>query len=164
MTTWGADARYTRLVHEKGSTLLRLALMMTGNRHDAEDVVQDLLISVASAWPVVRPMAYLKRAVANRCVDVIRKRRDIPTENLPEVTWDEPGFLKFEETRRFYELLHELPTRQRQTLVLRYQFDLGDAAIAQVLGVTIATVRSQAQHGLRKLRMSETVTAGKDNR
>ena len=164
MTTWGADARYTRLVHEKGSALLRLAMLMTGNRHDAEDVVQDVLISVASAWPVKRPMAYLRRAVANRCVDLIRQRRELAVESPPEVRWDDPGFLRFDETRRFYELLQELPARQRETLVLRYQFDYNDATIAQVLGITIATVRSQAQHGLRKLRMSENITAGKDNR
>jgi hypothetical protein len=41
MATWRADARYTRLVQEHGSALLRLAVMLTGNRHDAEDAVQD---------------------------------------------------------------------------------------------------------------------------
>jgi len=157
MTEWGADARYTRLVHEKGSELLRLAMLMIGNRHDAEDVVQDVLISVAAAWPITRPMPYLKRAVANRCIDVIRKRREIPVESVPEQPSDEGGFLLYDDTRRFYELLRDLPPRQRETLVLRFQFDLSDSMIAKMLGISITTVRSQAQHGLRKLRMSEAV-------
>ena len=45
MAAWGADARYTRLVSEHADRLLHLAVLMTGNRHDAEDIVQDVLSS-----------------------------------------------------------------------------------------------------------------------
>ena len=162
MAAWGADANYTRLVREQGSTLLRLAVMLTGNRHDAEDAVQDVLISVASAWPITRPMPYLKKAVANRCIDLIRKRHEIPVEIMPDAGVADKGFLRHEEARRFFELLQDLPPRQRQTLVLRYQFDLSDGAIAKMLGISVATVRSQAQHALRKLRSNELATSGKD--
>jgi len=162
MAAWSADARYTRLVEEQGTGLLRLAIMLLGNRHDAEDAVQDVLINAASAWPMTQPLAYLRKSVANRCMDIIRKRRDIPTESVPETPISDSGFIRVEEARHFFDLIQDLPPRQRQTIVLRYQFDLSDASIARILGVSVATVRSQAQHALRKLRLSEAVSTGKD--
>lgn len=162
MPRWSADERYTRLVSEHGSELLRLAVMLTRNRHDAEDVVQDVLISVAGAWPVNRPLAYLKRAVANRSVDIVRKRRDVLTDEPPERGYDEPGFLRHDDLRRFYERVQNLPDRQRETIILRYDADLDDHAIARVLGISVATVRSQAQHALAKLRTAESATIAKE--
>ena len=167
MAAWRADARYTRLVGEHADRLLHLAVLMTGNRHDAEDIVQDVLISVASTWPVAYPLAYLKKAVANRCIDLIRKRREVPTDDVPDIAYDDQRFFEHEELNEFFVLLQDLPPRQRETLVLRYQFDLTDSTIAKMLGISIATVRSQAQHALRKLRQttplqSTSITAGKD--
>ena len=161
MTAWGADARYTRLIEEQGSMLLGLAIVLIGNRSDAEDAVQDVLISAASAWPMAKPLPYLKKAVANRCLDIVRKRHDILTDSVPEGHAPENGFLRFEERRRFFDLVQDLPARQRQTVVLRYLFDLSDHTIATMLGISVATVRSQAQHALRKLRVTEEVKSGR---
>jgi RNA polymerase sigma factor (sigma-70 family) len=163
MPAWGADARYTRIVQQHANTLLYLAVLLTGNRHDAEDVVQDVLISVASAWPVAKPLAYLRRSVANRCVDLVRSRRELPSDALPEQGYDDEGFLRHERDRRFFELVQQLPDRQRQTLVLRYYADLDDPAIAKILGVTRETVRSQAHHGLEKLRAREAELLTEEN-
>ena len=149
MAAWNADVRYTRLVEEQGSGLLRLAIMLLGNRHDAEDAVQDVLISAAAAWPMTKPLAYLRKAVANRCMDIMRKRRDIPTDTVPETPVADSGFLQVDEARRFFDLIQDLPPRQRQTIMLKYQFDLSDATIAKMLDVSITTVRSQSQHALR---------------
>ena len=167
MAAWGADARYTRLVSEHADRLLHLAVLMTGNRHDAEDIVQDVLISVASTWPVAYPLVYLKKAVATRCIDLIRKRREVPTDDVPDTPYDDQRFFEHEELNEFFVLLQDLPPRQRETLVLRYQFDLTDSTIAKMLGISVATVRSQAKHALRKLRQttplqSTPIAAGKD--
>ena len=162
MAVWGADARYTRLVEDHGTGLLHLAILLTGNRHDAEDVVQDVLISVAGAWPVARPLPYLKRAVANRAVDILRKRRDVLTDAVPETPYEDAGFLRHEDNRTFFEMLAGLPDRQRETLVLRYHADLDDATIAKVLGVSVQTVRSQAHHALTKLRATELASPRKE--
>ena len=162
MAMWGADARYTRLVEEHGTSLLHLAIMMTGNRHDAEDVVQDVLIKVASAWPMAQPVAYLKKSVANRAIDVIRKRHDVVTDEVPEVAFTDAGFLRHEENRQFFQMVQHLPEKQRQTIILRYHADLDDNTIAKMLGISVATVRSQAHHALNKLRASETALSGKE--
>ena len=163
MAAWGADARYTRLVHKQGDQLVRLALLMTGSLQDAEDVVQEVFIAVASSWPVLQPVAYLKRSVANKCIDLIRRRREIPTESVPDSEVEELGYFEHDDLGRFFVLLQDLPPRQRETLVLRYQFDLSDATVAKMLGVSVATVRSQAQHALRKLRQASTLAPEGDH-
>ncbi len=162
MATWGADARYTRLVRDHGDGLLHLAILLTGNRHDGDDVEQDVLISVAKAWPVARPLPYLKRAVANRAVDIMRKRREVLTDAPPEVAYIDQRLLEHEDQRRFFDLVQALPPRQREVLVLRYNADLDDATIAKTLGITVSTVRSQAQQALEKLRASVGVSARKE--
>jgi len=146
------DANYTRLVEVHGEKLLHLAIMLTGNRHDGEDVLQDVLVSAASAWPIAKPLPYLKKAISNRAIDVARKRHDLLTDAPPERAFEEAGFLRLERHREFFALLQELPQRQRETLVLRYYADFDDATIAKILGVTVQTVRSQAHHALNKLR------------
>jgi len=167
MATWGADSRYTSLVERHGASLLHLALLLTGNRHDAEDIVQDALISVAKAWPTAKPtsgLAYLKRAVANRAIDVSRGRRETAVGDIPETYGDDFSFLALEDDQRFLQLLSRLPERQRATLILRFHADMDDRAIAKVLNVTVATVRSQAQHGLAKLRADEELLEGRNSR
>lgn len=155
MAAWGADARYTRLVVRHEKTLLRLALLLTRNREDAEDVVQDALLSVAHSWSVTNPthgLAYLKRSVANRAVDLSRRRRETASAEIPETAEDDLGFLRHESDQAFFALVTTLPPRQQHTLVLRYYADLDDREIAKILGVSPGTVRSQATHALAKLR------------
>lgn len=153
MTEWAGDARYAALVERHGSSLLHLAILLTGNVHDAEDVLQDVLIAVAAKWPMPRSTAYLRRAVSNRAIDVIRKRHDIPTETLPESGALDSGFFHAESDDQFFRLVRALPDRQREVMVLRYHADLADRDIAQVLGISQETVRSQAHRGLAKLRL-----------
>jgi RNA polymerase sigma-70 factor (sigma-E family) len=166
MPTWGAGAHYTRLIEQHGGALLHLAILLTGNRHDAEDIVQDAVLSVALAWPRVRPksgFAYLKRAVTNRAIDVLRARKEIPTDAVPEVAVEDYGFLRHEEDRRFFALVDTLPLRQRATLVLRYYADMDDRTIAASLGCSVETVRTQVHHALTKLRAQEDLI-GRRNR
>jgi RNA polymerase sigma factor (sigma-70 family) len=164
MPTWGAGANYTRLVEQHGGALLHLAILLTGNRHDAEDIVQDAVLSVALAWPSARPkagFAYLKRAVTNRSIDVMRRRREIPTEQVPEVAIDDLGFLRHEEDRQFFAMVDSLPLKQRATLVLRYFADMDDKSIAAALDCSVETVRAQAHHALSKLRAQEDLLGGR---
>lgn len=152
MASWGADAQYTRLIAERGDELLRLATMLLSDPHDAEDIVQDVLIGAARSWPIAKPMPYLKRAVSNRCLDLIRRRRETAVADLPERAFIEPGFLAHDDAREFYTLVQHLPERQRQTVILRYLADFDDHSIARMLGVSVHTVRSQSRHALDALR------------
>ena len=158
MATWGADANYTRLITQHGGALLHLAILLTGNRHDAEDIVQDAVISVASSWSRTRPravFAYLKRAVTNRAIDYLRARKEIPSDSIRETAVEEFGFLRHEEDRQFFAIVNILPLRQRATMILRYYADMDDRTIADVLGCSVETVRSQAHRAIAKLRDHE---------
>ncbi|CAN5295867.1 SigE family RNA polymerase sigma factor [soil metagenome] len=165
MPQWGAGAQYTRLIEQHGGALLHLAILLTGNRHDAEDIVQDAVLSVALAWPTARPrsgFAYLKRAVTNRSIDVLRARREYPTDTVPEIAAEDFGFLRHEEDRQFFAMVDTLPLRQRATLVLRYFADMDDRAIGAALGCSVETVRAQAHHAITKLRAQEDLIGGKN--
>lgn len=162
MAAWRGDARYVQLVEQHGMSLLHLAILLTGNRHDAEDVVQDALITVAAKWPMPQTVAYLRRAVSNRAIDLIRSRRTSPLEEAHELLADDRDFFRYEEDEHFFALVDMLPERQRQTLILRYYAELPYRDIARMLGVTIETVRSQASRGLAKLR--ESALIGGDTR
>lgn len=134
---------------------MRLAVLLTSNRQDAEDAVQDTVIAVAQAWPRVRietAHAYLRRSLTRRIIDGHRRRRETPTDSVPEIAASDLRLPRLEEDRAFVDRIRTLPAGQRAVLVLRYYADLPDAEIARSLQCSIATVRSQAHRGLEKLR------------
>lgn len=155
--SWTTDARYTRLVQQHGNGLLRLAILLTGNHHDGEDVVQDVLIRVSAKWSPAFSLSYLKKAVANASMDVHRRRRDVLVAVPPDSAARDSGMFRLEEDERFFTIIQSLPAQQRATVVLKYHADLGDQTIAKMLNVSIETVRSNNKRALAKLR-SETLT------
>ena len=157
--SWTADARYTRLVEQHGNGLLRLAILLTGNRHDGEDVVQDVLIRVSAKWSPAVSLGYLKRAVANASIDVHRRRRDVLFAEPPESAARDSGMFRLEDDERFFAIIQSLPAQQRATVVLKYHADLSDQMIAKMLNVSTETVRSNNKRALAKLRSETTKTA-----
>jgi RNA polymerase sigma factor (sigma-70 family) len=156
------DAGYTDLLRRRRGELLRLALLLTGRREDAEDALHEAVISVAGAWPRVligaseaMAMSYLRTAVVRKVTD--QHRRRVPTAEPVELAVEDVGFLRVEGDRRFFALLQGLPTQQRAVLVLRYFLDLDDVRIARALGISRGTVRSHAALGLQRLRAGEEV-------
>jgi RNA polymerase sigma-70 factor (sigma-E family) len=136
--------------------LLRYGHALTGNPHDAGDLVQTVLEKLGSRWAsVVRstgdPLAYARRAMANAHISSWRRTRreslvaDIPATGAVDVRYpfeDEP----------LWRALRELPPRQRAVIVLRYYEELSEVEIARVLGISQGTVKSQASKALAKLR------------
>lgn len=157
---WPVDEGFAQLVAAHAQPLLRLAILLTGNRYDAEDALQDAVIAVAAKWHRLRPATaagYLRTTVARRAVDFGRQRSRIAADEVPEYFKLDPGYLRFEGDAEFVRLLQGLPEKQRAVLVLRYYGDYDDAAIGRMLGCTTPTVRSQASRALAKLR--ERMTA-----
>lgn len=148
-----------QLVMTHGVTLLRLAVMLTGTRADAEDLVQTTLVRLLRQEHRLiaadRPVAYARRALVNEFVSGGRRpwRREYAVGTIPEQPTefndpvDRPG-----PQDEAWHLLISLPTRQRAVLALRYYEDLSDAEIADVLGISTSTVRSNAARGLASLR------------
>ncbi|MGK5737666.1 SigE family RNA polymerase sigma factor [Micromonospora sp. URMC 103] len=144
---------YVAFVESHQHRLLRAAYLVCGNRHQAEDLLQDALLKLALRWSAVRegdPAAYVRSILYRDAVSWWRRRRrEWLSAHPPEqVVADRDGALKL----ALHQALGLLPPRQRAVLVLRYFEDLTEAATADVLGVSVGTVKSQCHDALRRLR------------
>ncbi|WP_406318848.1 SigE family RNA polymerase sigma factor [Streptosporangium sp. NBC_01639] len=148
---------FDSFVAEHADALLRYGYVLTGNPHDAADLVQEALLRLRGAWPRVRrkdsPQSYARTTMARLHISVWRRRR---REHLTGEPPDQAGHEVFpsDGEQGLWEELSALPRRQRAVLVPRYYEQLTDAEIAKVLGISSGTVRSQASRGLDKLRSS----------
>lgn len=153
------DETFDEYVRTRGDGLLRFAYAICGDRHLAEDLVQEVLSRVCRGWPrfarVDRPDAYLRTAVVRQFLSWRRRaaRREVSVPALAEPAGDQPDPVVRRAVRdEMWQLLGRLPRRQRAVLVLRYYEDLPDARIAEIVGCRPATVRSHAHRGLTSLR------------
>jgi RNA polymerase sigma-70 factor (sigma-E family) len=139
-----------------GLGLLRFAYLLCGDRHLAEDLLQDVLAAMHRRFPDTLPLqdpaAYARRALVN--TNISRARRlssgEIAVDRVP----DEPVTPADAAAERdgLWQALRRLPVRQRTVLVLRFYADLTDVDIAAALGARRGTVRSLASRGLAALR------------
>jgi RNA polymerase sigma-70 factor (sigma-E family) len=152
------DESFAAFVRDHGERHLRMAVLLTGDWHAAEDLVQVSLIKLYRAWPRVDPVtgdadAYLRRIIVNtqRSWWRARWRRETPVAEPPEIaTRDDTDKNVLAAVIR--QALGELPRRQRAVLVLRYFEDLPEAEVAALLGCSPGTVKTHAHRGLRALR------------
>jgi RNA polymerase sigma-70 factor (sigma-E family) len=151
------DERFAAYVRDRGEHHLRVAVLLTGDWHAAEDLVQTSLVKLYRAWPKLRldgdPDAYLRRIMVNtrRSWWRARWRRETPTDDLPEIVIADfaDGQALAAQVR---QALQALPGRQRAVLVLRYCVDLPEAEVADLLGCSVGTVKTHTHRGLRALR------------
>jgi RNA polymerase sigma-70 factor (sigma-E family) len=144
------------LVAARAPALLRTAVMLTGNRADAEDLLQTTLLQAhrhrAGLVSMGAPAAYLRRILVNAHLQGVRARARRPRvvaelDDLAAVGPEPPPAIG-----AMWQHLTALPTRQRAVLVLRYYEDLPDREIAEILGCGQSTVRSTAFRALATLR------------
>jgi RNA polymerase sigma-70 factor (sigma-E family) len=141
--------------------LVRLALLLVGDRPTAEDVVQDVFARLQArdgrlAGRDDGGLAYARAAVVNGCRSVLRHRA---TVYRASAVLDGPGVqdsaegqaLLAEDRRRVLAALSALPRRRREVLVLRYYLGLSEAEIARTLGISAGAVKSSAARGLAAL-------------
>ncbi|MGW3351187.1 SigE family RNA polymerase sigma factor [Nonomuraea rubra] len=140
----------------RGHALFRYAYMLTGNPHDAADLVQEAMMRLRGSWSRVQrkhnPESYVKTTIARLHISVWRRRR---REHLVWEVHERPQPVA-ESPLDLWDELAKLPKRQRAVLVLRYYEDRSDAEIAEMLGISPGTVRSQASRALDKLRATVT--------
>ncbi|MFD9006579.1 SigE family RNA polymerase sigma factor [Streptomyces sp. NPDC059582] len=139
--------------------LVRTAHMLTGDFHDAEDLVQTTLAKMYARWgriPGDDLDFYVRRSLVNNNISRTRKRRvaQLLMPFVPERAHQrEPGHAEAVTQRAaVHEALAGLSARQRAVLVLRYWEDLSEAETAQLLGCSVATVKTHARRGLEALR------------
>lgn len=161
------DPLFAEFVAERGDALLRYGYVLTGNAHDAADLTQEALLRLRGAWSRVRrksnPESYARTTMARLHIATWRlRRREQLAWQLPE--GEHHDALPTGMEQEMWQALAALPRKQRAVLVLRYYEQLSDAEIAEVLGVSRGTVRSQASRALDKLRTAQVATAQRSNR
>ena len=141
---------YTRLV--------RLGVLLLRDQALAEDVVQDSFVAVHRSWrriDVGTAPAYLARTVVNRCRSA-QRHRTVVARHRPEPLADgapaDAAVLAAEKRHAVLDALADLPTRQREVLVLRYFLDQSEREIATALGISQGAVKSHASRGAAALR------------
>ena len=144
-------ADFEEFVVARRNALLRTAYLLTGDHHDAEDLVQSALIKVVPKWSRIKdnPENYVRQVLAREAVNRWRGRRwrEVTTEVIPELAQPDST-----DRVALLEDLRRLSPRQRAVLVLRYFDDLTEADTAAVLGISVGTVKSHARDALVRLR------------
>ncbi|GAB3984335.1 SigE family RNA polymerase sigma factor [Plantactinospora veratri] len=149
---------FEEFVTTRGPSLVRLARLLSGDRHRAEDLVQDVLARAYVRWRRIsatgRPDAYVRQMLinANRSWWRLGRNHELPYGASTREETVGSGDSMVVERDRLWQMVLTLPHRQRAVLVLRYYEDLDDAAIAEILNCSLPTVRTHAMRALGKLR------------
>lgn len=151
-------------VRDRWGSLVRTAVLLTGDAHSAEDLAQETLVRAAQHWHRVDPGAvdaYVRRVMYTRWIDRWRWRRRQPdpvdttgatgaSSSRGGVTHDAADEVATRLT--LLEALARLTPRQRAVLVARFYEDRSEADTARLLGCSVNTVKSQTRHALARLR------------
>ena len=135
--------RLVDLLRQDYTAYYRLALLLTGSPHEAEDVVQDVAVAVLARPRAVQEgqavHAYVRACVVNRVksrrrrlgIERLHRRRQEAADHLAD---DHSGAVALQQT--LGGVLQELPHRQRTVLVLRYYVGASDTEIASIMSVS----------------------------
>ncbi|MFI6947191.1 SigE family RNA polymerase sigma factor [Streptomyces sp. NPDC050422] len=163
-----AEAAFTAYVRERRASLYATAYHLTGDRFEAEDLLQSALFSTYRAWDRISDKAavggYLRRTMTNLHISAWRRRKlnEYPTEELPETAGDTDAMRGTELRAVLWQALARLPETQRTMLVLRYYEGRTDPEIASILDISVGTVKSSIWRSLRRLREDEVLSFGRD--
>jgi RNA polymerase sigma-70 factor (sigma-E family) len=152
-----SDQEFAELVEAAWPGLYRTAYLLLGEHHLAEDLVQTSLAKTYASWGKVREPAaaagYARVVLANTASSWFRRRswrNERPAAELPEPPG---GGHEPSDRPAVVEALRTLPPRQRAVIVLRYYADLSVREVADALGISEGTVKSQTSHALSTLRI-----------
>ncbi|MEV4920026.1 SigE family RNA polymerase sigma factor [Streptomyces tirandamycinicus] len=163
-----AEAAFTAYVRERRASLYAAAYHLTGDRYEAEDLLQSALFSTYRAWDRISDKAalggYLRRTMTNLHISAWRRRKidEYPTEELPETAGDTDAMRGTELRAVLWQALARLPELQRTMLVLRYYEGRTDPEIADILGISVGTVKSSIWRSLRRMREDGALSFGRD--
>lgn len=167
------DREFTEYVAARRAQLHRTAYLMCGDAHRAEDLVQVALTKLYVAWPRVRRDAgdasvdaFARRIVVTTHIDETRRpwRRERP--GLDAIDVEAGRAMPIEDRDALVTALQELPPGQRRVVVLRHYWGLSVQEVADDLGVSTGTVKSQTSAALDALHrlLSPTFDGSSDRR
>jgi RNA polymerase sigma-70 factor (sigma-E family) len=137
----------------------RLAYLLTGDRAQAEDLVQDAFVRVVGRFGHLHvPDAfhsYLRRTIVNLHTSQLRRRRlerAYLARERSSARPAEPAVPDLGVRQELWDALGRLPARQRAAIVLRYYEDLSEHETAVVLGCSVPAVKSLVARAMETLR------------
>jgi RNA polymerase sigma-70 factor (sigma-E family) len=144
------DVSFEQFVTARRAALLRTAYLLAGHPDDAEDLLQVALAKAYPHWRRIadRPEPYVRRIMARESVD--RWRETLIAAPVEPQTADETD--AHDRRLQLATALQSLSPRQRAVVVLRYFDDLTERETAQLLGISVGTVKSHARDALARLR------------
>ncbi len=154
-----ADATFAEMVGSELPRLQRIARLLVGEGEAADDLVAEAIARTLPKWRggvVADPPAYLRRVLVNLANRRWRRRRLSLRSDHHAIDWLQPaGDHQREavERDRTLRAIAALPVRRRAVVVLRYYDDLPEARIAEVLGISLGTVKSTLSRALEQLRV-----------
>jgi RNA polymerase sigma-70 factor (sigma-E family) len=143
---------------ERGTQLMRTAVLLAGGRQDGEDLMQAALERLLRQGQRITgsPEGYLRRTLYNLAADRWRRqetwRRKLPVIGAGQRTTEADLTAAVDLRDALIRALHLLPPQQRAAVVLRHWEQLSEAEAAEVLGCSEGTVKSAASRGLRRMR------------
>jgi RNA polymerase sigma-70 factor (sigma-E family) len=150
----GIDRDFGEFADAQSSRLLGLGYALTGNPHDAADLVQEALVRVGVRWRRLReqdPSAYARTVMVRLNIDRLRRlRREFPVIQVRET--ETPVVEVGQVDQWLVDAVAELSPRQRTALALRFVEDLDLAHIAERMGCSVGTAKSHLSRGLARLR------------
>lgn len=172
------DEDFRRFVQAHWLGLVRSAYLLVGDHGAAEDLVQQTLAGVYPHWTRrVREgaaVAYVRRAMVNTAISNARRRRvretllsgwagGDPARGVAPVPDPPDPYQTVDDRDVVVRALRELPPRMRAVIVLRFVDDLTEVATADLLGMSVGSVKSQTSRGLQRLRaaMEDGAAAGR---
>lgn len=157
------DEEFTLFVQDSSARLLRYAYLISGSHDDAQELVQQTLVKVYSNWELIRDHAaaeaYARKIVTREHVSLWRRwgNRERPTTEFEDEAVENPDV---ELKDAVWRALQQLGSRQRTVVVLRFYEDLSEADIAEAMGSSVGTVKSQLSRALANLRKAGGVEFG----
>lgn len=148
------EAGFNEFVAARGPALQRVAHLLCGDHHHAQDLVQSALLQAARHWERIHtsPEAYVRRSIFTANVSRWRRKRFDEHELMGEHAQVTRTGTDPELRMTLLDALDQLTTRQRAVLVLRYYEDLTETATAETLSISVNTVKSTHRRALARLR------------
>jgi RNA polymerase sigma-70 factor (sigma-E family) len=151
-----ARREFAEFAAARASALIRVAYVLAGNQHAAEDLLQTALTKAAARWGRIHtaPEAYVSQIMYREQVNLWRRRarhREVTMADVPDHAAAVPD-ISAETRLSLQQALLALPPGKRTVLVMRYFEDLPEAQVASILGCSVGTVRSQTYKALAQLK------------
>ncbi|MFJ5224361.1 SigE family RNA polymerase sigma factor [Streptomyces sp. NPDC088400] len=164
-----ADGDFEAFVAARGPRLLRVAWLLTGDAHLAEDLLQSTLAKVWPKWSRIsggHPEAYVRKTLVHQHASWWRRRwrGELPHGDVPDVVGSVDAYASVDLEQSLAAAVRSLPVRQRAVVVLRYFEDLSVEDTAATLGCSTGTVKSQSSRALRTLRAALPASVGGGDR